>query len=475
MSGSSPRLVVPVLASAGVVTSMQATILLPVLSRLPEIYGVGAVAASWLVTVTTMTAALATPVVSRLADQYGKRRLMLIALATTVAGSLLLALSHDFTLALVGRSMQGFGSALMPVALSVLKDLLPAERVPSAVALISSTLGVGAIVGLPVAGLLYTAFGWAALFWMTAIVGALVFAVIWLMLPATGLDGPRSRFDWLGTVLLMLLLVPLLLVITQGNVWGWTSAAVLGAAGLALAAGAAFVGWELRSRSPLVDVRLSVRKPVLLTNAASLAVAMGMFANSLLTSGQLGAPAEAGGFGLSVGLLGLVAAAPAASQVAVSPLVGRLILRYGGRLVFLTGAGWMVVSYLLRLVLDGSVVAVMVGAVLVTLGTGLTLSSLSVLIMDNVPRERTASANGLNTLCRQIGTSTATAALAAVTAVTAATVGGIEYPSTLTRHIAFVGLAATSLVALLIMLWVPRTRAPEAVTTPVPAAVDPAA
>jgi MFS family permease len=448
------RSVVPVLALAGVLVSLQATILVPILARLPEIYGVSSVTASWLVTATTIVGALATPVVSRLADVHGKRRMLLIALGVTVAGSVLLALTHTYALALVGRAMQGFGSALMPVALSVLKDVLPPARMPSAVATISATLAIGAALGLPVAGVLYTALGWSALFWMTALVGTAVAVAVWLVLPTAQLDGPRTPFDWLGSALLMFALVPLLLVLTQGNVWGWTSGAVLGAAGLAVVAAAGFVWWELRSRSPLVDVRLAATRPVLLTNIASLLISMGMFTNMLITSVQLGAPLAAGGLALSVGLVGLLAAIPAAVQTGLAPLVGRLITRFGPRAVFLGGAVWMGSAYVVRLFVGASAVAAVGGAILVTLGSGFTLSSLSVLIMESAPRDRVASVNGLNALCRMIGSSTATATLAAVTAVTAVTVGGLDYASHLTHHVMFAGLAVVILSGAVLMLFV---------------------
>ena len=92
-----------------------------------------------------LTAAVATPIVSRLADMYGKRLMMLVCIVLMTAGSLVAALSAGSFIALVvGRSLQGFAAALIPVGISIMRDELPKNKVGSAIALMSATLGLAA-------------------------------------------------------------------------------------------------------------------------------------------------------------------------------------------------------------------------------------------------------------------------------------------------------------------------------------------
>ena len=105
--------------------------------------GVSSSTASWLVTSTLLTGAVATPLIGRLADMFGKRAMMLVCLAVMIVGCMVAALSQSFWLLILGRSLQGFATALLPVGISIMRDVLPPEKLSGAVALMSATLGIG--------------------------------------------------------------------------------------------------------------------------------------------------------------------------------------------------------------------------------------------------------------------------------------------------------------------------------------------
>jgi MFS family permease len=462
-----PEAVIWILCVVGVVSALQSTLLIPLVSRLPEIYDVGAVPASWIVTSTLLASAVATPILTRLAEIYGKRRIVVVTLAAMAIGSLLLAVTQDYALALFGRSLQGFGAALIPVAMSIMKDALPAHRVGFGIALLSATLGMGTALGLPLAGVLYGLFGFSSLFWMTAIAASCLAVLIQRMLPETA-RGSRERFDWGGALLLTVALTALLLVITQGNEWGWLSPGIVGAGLASIVAFAAFLPWEQRLSHPLVHVQLLALRPVALTNIAAIVIAMAMIINLYLASIQLAVPRQvAGGLGLDPDLAGLLTGIPAGVLAAVSPGVGALLNRIGGRRVFVLGAMIMGSSYVARVWLDDSPFEICLGAVLVCIGTSLAISSTPLIIMASVPPENTASANGVHALCRMIGTSLSLAALAAITASTSTTFDGVEYPTTTTYHVAFWGCALLTGVAAFTVLFVPETHRLATVRRPV--------
>ena len=157
--------IIAVLSLCGTVVALQQTMVIPLLPDFPAILGVSPDDASWLVTATLLTAAVATPIMSRLADMFGKRLMMILCMVAMTAGSVVAALGHLFLTVIIGRSLQGFAAALIPIGISIMRDELPKEKVGSAVALMSATLGIGSALGLPLSGIIYENLGWQAIFW----------------------------------------------------------------------------------------------------------------------------------------------------------------------------------------------------------------------------------------------------------------------------------------------------------------------
>ena len=421
--------VVGVLALCGTAVSLQQTLVVPLLHEFSSIFGVSSDTAAWLVTATLLTSAVATPIVSRLADMFGKRRMMLVSMTAMTLGSLVAAFGGTFFTALVGRSLQGFAASLIPIGISIMRDELPKDRVSSAVALMSATLGIGGALGLPLSGVIYTHLGWHAIFWISGIAAALLIVAVIMLVPESTVLTP-GRFDYLGAILLSIALTSLLLAISKGAAWGWLSKPVVGLFLLCAAALAAWFPYELRVGQPLVDLRTSGRRPVLLTNISSLLAGFAMFANLLLTTQQLQLPEATGyGFGLAVTLAGLASIPSGLAMVLMAPVSGRLINRYGGRITLIAGGLIMAVAYVGRVFFSGSVVEIMIGSTVIGVGTAIAFASMPTLIMSSVPITETASANGLNSLVRAIGTSLSSAAVAAVLASVTIQIGGATLPS----------------------------------------------
>ncbi|WP_435592419.1 MFS transporter [Nocardia sp. bgisy118] len=144
------RVMVTVLAFAGILAALMQTIVLPLAAHLPDMLGVGADSASWVITATLLTAAVVTPISGRLGDMYGKRRVLLACLMILTVGCAGCALSSNLWTVLAGRVLQGTALSAVPLGMSILRDELRPARVPTAIALISATLGAGASVALPV-------------------------------------------------------------------------------------------------------------------------------------------------------------------------------------------------------------------------------------------------------------------------------------------------------------------------------------
>lgn len=244
-----PRLATGVLAFCGVVVAIMQTIVVPLLPHIPDLTGATPEAASWLVTVTLLTGAVFTPVLGRVGDMYGKRRVLIASLGVLVVGSVLCVVSSQIGVLIAGRALQGAAIAVVPLGISILRDELPPERVLSAVALMSSSMGIGAAVGLPIAAVVIQNFEWHTMFWVSAAIGLLDIVLVLRCVPESPIRS-RGRFDALGALGLTATLVCLLLAVTQGGGWGWTSARTLGLLAASAVIALVWGAYELRVRTP---------------------------------------------------------------------------------------------------------------------------------------------------------------------------------------------------------------------------------
>lgn len=410
----SSRLITAILCLSGTVVSLQQTMVIPLLPDFPKILGVSSDDASWLVTVTLLTSAIATPIVSRLADMFGKRRMMLISMTMIVIGSLIAAIGGTFVTLLIGRALQGFAISMIPVGISIMRDELPKEKVASATALMSATLGIGAALGLPLSGFIFEQFGWEAIFWLSAAVGALLLAAVAVVIPESRVR-TRGKFDFLGAVMLSIALTALLLAISKGARWGWNSEPTILMFVLGFVVLAVWFPYELRVTQPMVDLRTSVKRPVLLTNLASVLVGFSMYANNLSTTQQLQMPTISGyGFELGVMAAGLCMIPAGLAMVFFAPVSAKITKVFGAKTTLMVGGAILALAYIARVFLTGSIALIVVSAAVVSIGTAIAYSAMPMLIMRSVPITETASANGLNSLLRSVGTSMSSAVFAAM-------------------------------------------------------------
>jgi predicted MFS family arabinose efflux permease len=386
--------------------------------------------------------------------------MLLVALGLVVAGSALGAVAPGVELLIVARVLQGASLGVVPLGISIMRGILPEGRVGSGVALMSSSLGIGGAIGLPLTGVVAENAGWRWLF-----AGAAVLCLgLLLMVHRVVRESPErtgGRFDLLGAIGLAAALVSLLLAISKGTEWGWGSARVIG---LLVASAVLFALWgrlEMRTRAPLVDLRISARPAVLWTNVASVLIGFSMFAGFLLTTQVLQAP-PATGYGHSLSLIeaGLVLLPVGAMMTVFSPVSARISRRRGARTTLLVGTAILVLGNLWMATLPGTVPLVMAAVMVTSIGAALSYSALPLLIMDAVPSSETAAANSLNSLMRMLGTSSCSAFAAAVASGMIVQVDGHAVPAPAVYTIVFLVSAGAALLAGALVAATPQPAAP---------------
>ncbi|WP_254812030.1 MFS transporter [Streptomyces cavourensis] len=453
-----PGAIVAILAFAGIVAALTQTLVVPLIAQLPVLFDTSASNASWVITATLLAAAVSTPVAGRLGDMYGKRRMLLVSLVPLVLGSAVCALSSSVVPMITGRGLQGLGMGVVPLGISLLRDVVPAEKLGPSIAIMSASMGVGGALGLPFAAAVAENTSWRVLFWVVAVlalaVGALIAALVPADRPATAAAG---RFDLPGAIGLGAALIALLLAVSKGADWGWSSATTLTLFAAALVLLPAWARWELRLRDPLVDLRVTVRPQVLMTNTASVLVGFAMYAQSLVVPQLLQLP-EATGYGLGRSMLamGLWMAPAGLMMMVMSPLGARLSAAKGPKVTLAVGSLLIAAGYGLSVPLigSGSPWSLLLVTLVCNSGVGFAYGAMPALIMSAVPASETASANSFNALMRSIGTSFAAAVIGVVLARMTTDFGGFPLPSENGFRTAMligcgVGLAAAVVAALI--------------------------
>jgi len=464
-----PTVVIGVLASCGLAVSLMQTLVVPLLPQFPQLLSASPATVAWLVTATLVSAAVCAPVMGRLGDMYGKRRILLAGLGIVTVGSVLGAVAPNVGVLIAARALQGVAMGVIALGISVMRDVLPAERVGSGIALMSSSLGIGGAIGLPLTGIVAQEASWRWLFAGAAVLGAVQFVLVLLVVRESPLRS-GGRFDLPGAVGLSAALVCLLLAISKGNEWGWGSAQVLGLLVAAAVLFALWVTWELRTRRPLVDLRVSARPAVLGTNVASIVIGFGMFAGFLVTTQILQAPIATGyGFGLSLVAAGVALLPIGGAMTIFSPVSARVSRRRGARTTLVLGATILALGNVLMATLPGSLLLIVAASTTTAIGAALAYSAIPLLIMDSVPPGETAAANSLNTLMRMLGTSSCSSFVAAIATGLTTSVAGQLLPAATAYTVIYLAAAGAAALGATIAALTPSAGSADAL----PAATEP--
>jgi MFS family permease len=465
-----PNVIIVVLAVAGIVVALMQTLILPIVPQLPRLLHSSASGATWAVTATLLTAAVATPVSGRLGDMYGKRRMMLTSLVVMLTGSLVAALSNSLAPLVAGRALQGAASGVIPLGISILRDELPRERLGSATALMSASMGIGAALGLPAAAIIAGNASWHALFWTSAALSALVTLLVAFLVPESSARS-GGRFDLVGALGLSVALVSLLLGISKGADWGWGSGTTLGLFATAVVVLLLWGRFELRTSRPLVNLRVTKRRQVLLTNLASMTFAFSMYTMQLLVPRLMQLPTATGyGMGKSLLAVGLSMAPQGLVMMSMAGASASLSRARGPKVTLMLGAATVAGAYVLNIMLMSDVWQLVLITCLIGAGVGFAYGAIPSLVMGAVPASETGAANSLNTLMRSIGNSTASAVAGVIFAHVTMSLGATVVPSENAFKVTMAIAACSALVALTLAAFLPRRQHP----TGTPATAGPA-
>jgi EmrB/QacA subfamily drug resistance transporter len=398
-----PRTVLAVLSLGGISYALLQSLVVPALPQIQESLHTTESAVGWVLTAFLLSASVATPIIGRLGDMYGKERLLMIVLLTLALGTFISAIASSLWLMLLGRVIQGVGGGIFPLAFSIIRDEFPNERVPGAIGLVSSLLGIGGGAGVVFAGVVTESLSYHWLFWFPLVAILFTAYLTWRYIPESPVKTP-AEINYRAALLMTAGISGVLLAITETSSWGWGSPKTLGLLALGILLIVAWVREELRSREPLVDMRMMAIRGVWTTNAVAFLIGVGMYSSFILLPEFVQEPASTGyGFGASVTTAGLFLLPSTIAIVVVGQMAGVLERRIGSRGSLIGGALFALASYVMLVVDRSQEWEIYVAAGLLGVGIGLSFSAMANLIVQNVRQEQTGVATGMNAVTRTLG------------------------------------------------------------------------
>ena len=314
------------------VADTQSLSLIPLLPQLEKEYALTPSQTSWALAAVTLVGAAWAPTLTRLGDKLGMRRLVLASLIVSVAGNLLSAVAHGFVVFLISRAVLGL-SAAGPLVYAILRARSTSERRTNrGVGVLTVAIGAGIAVSYLLSGVIIEANGSVrTVFWVMTALSALTLVVGWWILPDANARSV-DPIDWGGAIGVSAGLVCIVLALTEGNAWGWSSARVIGLLAGGVAVFALWTVYEGRQPHPLINVRRVVNRTALPSFiVAGMCSALAIYSN-LTSVTYLEMPKVVGyGLGQSVLQTAYVLCAISAAVVIGGFVAGPVITRFGPR------------------------------------------------------------------------------------------------------------------------------------------------
>jgi DHA2 family methylenomycin A resistance protein-like MFS transporter len=364
-------------------------------------FGSGVTGLQWIIDGYTLVFAAFMLTGGTLGDLYGRKRIFLAGLTIFTAGSLVAGLAPSLNALIAGRAIQGLGAAaLLPGTLSILTQTFPDPKERAqAIGIWAGVSGMALAAGPIVGGALVDSLGWQSVFFLNIPIGIVAMIVASRVVRES--KNPEGRhLDLPGQALGVVTLGSLTYALIEANNHGWTSPLILGLFATAAVAGALFIWTELRSTSPMLQLKFFKNRTFAAAATVAGLVSFGMFGiffflTLFLQNVQ----------GYSAFQAGLRSLPMTAMIILVAPLAGQIAGRVGSRIPMAAGLTIMGVGMLLmqRLAPDMPYSSLWWNLTIMGVGMGLVMAPMTAAVMSAVPRERAGMASATSNASREVG------------------------------------------------------------------------
>jgi len=347
-----------------------------------------------------------------LGDRWGRKKFLLTGIAVFGLASAYATFFVDSAGELIAtRALMGIGGALvMPATLSILVNTFPAGERAKAIAIWSGIAGGGGALGIVLGGWLVENFWWGSVFALNIPVAAIALVLGLILIPDSQ-ESSHGRIDFIGALLSITGLVLLVYGLIEGPHWGWTAAQTLACIGGGIVALALFGLWELRTTSPMLEVRLFKNATFTVSSIGITLVFLTMFGFFFVVSQLFQLVLGYGPFESGLRMLPIMP-----FMMIFTPLSAAAVARVGvrkvvmpGMLVTATG-----IAILGQLHADSGYPHVLLGMAVMAFGMSFTMTPMTTLIMSSVPPEHAGMGSAMNDTTRELGTTLGVAVLGSI-------------------------------------------------------------
>ena len=377
--------------------------LTPSLPAIAKDYGVTSGQVSLVLALYTVFGTAINPIVGKLGDIYGKKKILTLVLIIYSITVTITSFAPTFNVLLLSRTFQGIGLGIFPLAFSLVREQFPRNLVPKAQGLISAMFGAGLAFGLPIGAFIANQYGWQTNYHIaTPVVLALTVLIIYTVRESV-YKNRAARMDYVGAGTLGLSLGLIVLGLSEGSVWGWTSPLVLGmvvVGGLLLVP---LILYERRIKEPVLNFgQLRIRN-VLVANVMAVitGIAMLLAFQSIVYQLEDIPPA---GYGFDIFNAGLYLLPLGIVMLVVTYPVGILISKIGVKPFLIVGS---IIGSIGFLLMATATSAIEIPLYLSVASVGLAMlfvAAQNLLVLTVKPMEM-GIATSMNTVFRNVGQS----------------------------------------------------------------------
>lgn len=418
-------------------------------------------ATSWLVTASLLSGAICLAVLTRLADIIGKRRVIVICLVMSLAGSVLGWVATDLTMLIIARVLMGAVLPMLALPEAVASDTMAPRRAQVTIGAIHAGTGIGISAGLVLGALAGAGDASWRTFFVVGTVASLLGIAGTLLFVQESPARAKARLDLVGASLLSVGLIGVLLAFSEGPTWGWGSARVLivGIGGLIVLA-----GWWRTQRvlsQPLISVQHLLRPDIRIPYAITFLVAFGVYAALTALSRLAQMPTETGfGYGYRTLQVAWYAIPQGLGAVAGLVIIRRLVPRGRAVSALACGVGAVVVGFLLFGLLTRRPGWTMAGLMVYSAGMAVSLAVTQIIIVRAVSAAESGIALGLSVVLYAVGNTVGSAVVGVL--FSSNTIGHTTLPTLAAFRWGFALSGLAALVALGLCIPLARRRTPGA-------------
>src|SRR5579859_801526 len=373
---------------------------------------------TWVFTAYLLTSTITVPIYGKLSDIWGRKWFFMGGIILFLIGSALSGASQSVIQLIIFRALQGVGAgAMMPIAFAIIGDIFPPAERGKWQGLFSGVFGLASIVGPALGGWITDSFSWRWIFYINLPLGIVALFVLFFTLPVFRNPQASRQIDYLGTVLLVVGITPLLLGFslagTGPGLYAWNSVQIIALFSVAGVGTLAFIFWELfGSKEPVLDLRLFKNRIFSVSIIITVMIGAAMFGTILYIPLFLQNVT-----GVSATNSGSLLAPLMGGWVVASIISGQLLSRWGRyRILALVGLACASVGMFLmtRIVVSSSQGEVVRNMIVLGIGMGTGIALFTIIVQNAFPINKIGVVTAALTFFRQIASTIGTAVFGAL-------------------------------------------------------------